>query len=120
MSSSPSKAPTSKRQRVTTPVKVSELTKTSSIRERIDNQTIEVPEMMVAMFDILERLDKKTEVLGPLVEEFNGLNDEVQALKATVTKMETEMVSSSIIIRGFTYHKAVKDDEREKLNLRYY
>ena len=113
MSSSPSKAPTSKRQRVTTPVKVSELTKTSSIRERIDNQTIEVPEMMVAMFDILERLDKKTEVLGPLVEEFNGLNDEVQALKATVIKIETEMVSSSIIIRGLAYHKDVKDDERE-------
>ena len=113
MSSSPSKAPTSKRQRVTTPVKVSELTKTSSIRERIDNRTIEVPEMMVAMFDILERLDKKTEVLGPLVEEFNGLNDEVQALKATVTKMETEMVSSSIIIRGLAYHKDVKDNETE-------
>ena len=42
-------------------------------------------------------------------------NEEVKALKATVTKMETEMVSSSIIIRGFTYHKGVKDDEREKI-----
>ena len=40
--------------------------------------TIKEPELLVAMFGILERLDKRTVVLEPLVKEFNGLNDEVE------------------------------------------
>ena len=36
--------------------------------------TIKEPELLVAMFGILER----TVVLEPLVKEFNGLNDEVE------------------------------------------
>ena len=114
MSSRANKAPTPKRQRVTTPIKGNESPKISKISERISNQTIKEPELLIAMFEILDRLDKRTEVLGNLVNEFNGLNEEVQALKTTVTRMETEMVSNSIIIKGLDYHKDVKKDEREK------
>ena len=106
-----------KRLRVSTPPKDQgkvPLPDMKRIRQKINDKSIEATELQIAMFSILEKLDQRSEVMENLFTEINTLNETVKGLKATVTKLETEMVSNSIIIRGLAYHKEAPEEGKER------
>ena len=88
----------------------SEKSNFAKIRQKLKNNEMDQGDLLVAIFSMLERVDEKIETITSFMKsDFSALEEENKKLRSKVIRLETEMVSNYVIVKGLNYNKDMKN-----------